>query len=74
MYKYAIRTLNKRLFELKNEQKELSDKICYKILTPEQGLFASSEVQSRIFDLEDAIGILEDIAKDIEKDKSNGEL
>ena len=74
MYKYALLVLKNELERLKKEQQECADRCSGGQNDLGTKLFSINTYQSSIFDLEDAIGILEDIAKDIEKDKSNGEL
>lgn len=68
MYKYALLVLKNELERLKKEQQECVDRCSGGQNDLRTKLFSINTYQSSIFDLEDAIGILEDIAKDIEKE------
>jgi K+-sensing histidine kinase KdpD len=71
MYKYALLVLKNELERLKKEQQECVDRCSGGSNNLDDlgtKLFSINTYQSSIFDLEDAIGILEDIAKDVEKD------
>lgn len=69
MYDYAMMVLRREAEKLQKEQQDMSDKIRCKIVGSEHGLLNINTMQSWIFDIEDAIGILEDISKDVEKEK-----
>jgi hypothetical protein len=68
MYKYALLVLKNELERLKKEQKKCVDRCPDDSNNLGTKLFSINTYQPFIFDLEDAIGILEDIAKDVEKD------
>ena len=71
MYKYALLVLKNELERLKKEQQACVDWCSDGSNDLDDlgtKLFSINTYQPFIFDLEDAIGILEDIAKDVEKD------
>jgi hypothetical protein len=69
MYKYALLVLKNELERLKKEQQACVDRCSGCSNNLETKLFSINTYQSSIFDLEDAINILEDISKDIEKER-----
>ena len=73
MYDYARLVLKNEIERLKHEQSQCANRCSDSKTGLEGKLLSINTYQNSIFDLEDAIGILEDIAKDIENDKSNGE-
>lgn len=71
MYQYSISILKNELEALKRKQLSVAEDCRDGVKDPDSGLVDVFSLQSKIFDLEDGISLLEDVNKELKNSEND---